>query len=85
MAALLSAVAVWPVQAQQQPGPQGRPGPIPAGQQSMQREAHPPVAIPSNGRPVSNKMTPEERRQLRRDVNQAGHDIYHDRPPKSRR
>jgi hypothetical protein len=32
-----------------------------------------------------NRLSPEERRQLRRDVNQAGRDLYPDRMPPGRR
>jgi hypothetical protein len=40
------------------------------------------ASAPSEGRP---RLSPEERRQLRRDVHQAGRDLYPDRLPPDRR
>jgi hypothetical protein len=75
---------VLPVQAQQgqPPGPRfARPGPAPVParpappQQIPARDAGPHNAIPQR----DPHMSPEERRQLRRDVHDHGRDIYRDR------
>ena len=71
-----------PVQAQpsQPPGPRfARPGPAPARpappQQIPAHNAGPHNAIPQR----DPRMSPDERRQLRRDVHDHGRDIYRDR------
>lgn len=74
-------LAAWPVAAQQGPPdrraersgrPEARPMPQP---QRAVRVEHP--------RP--DEMTPEERRQLRRDIYDHGRDVYRDRRQKDRR
>jgi len=75
--ALFWAVAVQ-AQHSQPPGPRfARPGPArPAPpQQIPARDAGPHNAIPQR----DPRMTPDERRQLRRDVHDHGRDIYRDR------
>lgn len=47
------------------------------GEPAAQRDAAPPVG--------GNRMSPEERRQLRRDVHEAGRDLYSERMPPARR
>lgn len=44
---------------------------------ACRRLGHPPAAMP----PCFGVLTPEERRQLRRDIRQAGQELYLPRPP----
>lgn len=46
---------------------------------SMERPMHP-AEFRRDGLPMSGRMSPEERRQLRRDIRSAGDDLYR-RPP----
>jgi hypothetical protein len=73
---LVMLLASWPAAAQQGtpvrraeragPPPQGRPMP------PLQREG-------SRAQPAQDRMTPEERQQLRRDIRQHGRDVYRER------
>jgi hypothetical protein len=76
------AVAAWPTFAQ--PGPQ-------RGGQAAGREAPAPQPLPPPGRPADMRerdvqaprkatLTPEERRDLRRDIQQHGREVYRDPP-----
>ncbi len=74
-------LASWPAAAQQgppdrraeRPGPpEGRPMPQPRRTGSMER-------------PRPDEMSPEARRQLRRDIYDHGRDVYRDRRQKDRR
>jgi hypothetical protein len=53
----------------------------------MQAEQRPDQISPREGRMQDggNRLSPEERRQLRRDVHDAGRDLYPDRMPPGRR
>ena len=69
-------LAAWPASAQ--PGPPAerrgeRMGPPPG--RPMQAPRH--TGFP--GRPPMDRMTPEERRQLRQDIHQHGRDVYRPR------
>jgi hypothetical protein len=89
VAALLAALlaAVWPAWAQQGPGPQGRRGM----DRPMPQHPMPPPDRGWQGRPGDAQgehrrgpmMSPEERRQLRRDISNHGRDIY--REPRDER
>ena len=69
-------LTTWPAAAQQGspveraeragPPPQGRPMP------PLQREG-------SRAQPAQDRMTPEERQQLRRDIRQHGREVYRER------
>lgn len=69
--------ASWPALAQggRRFPPQGRP--MPAKQVEGERE------MPE--RPHFGRMSPEERRQLRRDIGQHGREIYHEKRREERR
>jgi hypothetical protein len=80
--------AAWPSAAQQGPPPgrraADRPQPMrpqpPPPQQQQQREF--PGREAQDPRRAG--MTPDERRQLRRDITDHGHDVYRDRQPPQR-
>jgi hypothetical protein len=81
--------AAWPSAAQQGPPPGRRaadrpqpmrPQPPPPQQQQQQREF--PGREAQDPRRAG--MTPDERRQLRRDITDHGHDVYRDRQPPQR-
>lgn len=59
----------------------GGPGP----QRMMAPEQRPMVARDDATAGGGNRLSPEERRRLRRDVHEAGRDIYSDRMPPGRR
>lgn len=71
-------------------GPHRHPGRGPDGggpQRMFAAEQRPDQARPRDADPApgGNRLSPEERRQLRRDVHEAGRDIYSDRMPPERR
>ena len=74
--------AAWPAHAQQPPG-NGRRGmdqpmrPMPP----PQRDQMPPRDAQD---PLRGQLTPDERRQLRRDIGDHGRDVYRDRRPPQR-
>jgi hypothetical protein len=85
---LVALLAAWPAVSQQGPqGPQGphgpygrrgeRMGPPPGRPMPPARELGP-TGPP--GRPPMERMTPEDRRQLRQDIHQHGRDVYGGRP-----
>lgn len=59
----------------------GGPGP----QRMMASEQRPTAPRDESAPGGGNRLSPEERRQLRRDVHDAGRDIYPDRMPPGRR
>ena len=74
-------VGAWPAWAQPGQGPQGRRGmdrPMP--QRQMPPADRGGQGQPGNaqGGPHRGQLTPEERRQLRRDISDHGRDIYRD-------
>ena len=75
---LAALLAAWPAVSQQ--GPQGRRGermsPPPGTPVPPARELGP--AGPP-GRPPMERMTPEDRRQLRQDIHQHGREVYRGR------
>ncbi|MBI2320491.1 MAG: hypothetical protein HYY28_02170 [Betaproteobacteria bacterium] len=75
MLAILLA-ACWPVQAQQQQGGQRGGQAAPPGWFAPPRGAS---GAPERAR-EHERMSPEERRQLRRDVTQHGREVYRERP-----
>jgi hypothetical protein len=69
--------AAWPAAAQAQPGPHGgrrfdRPGPPPQRPVQPQREWR----QAGDGAPPQRGMSPEERRNLRRDIYEHGRQVY---------
>lgn len=78
---LAALLAAWPAVSQQ--GPQGPPGrrgePMgpPPGRPIVPAREPGPAGPP--GRPPMERMTPEDRRQLRQDIHQHGRDVYRGR------
>ena len=72
---LAALLASWPAVAQQVPPDRraDRPGP------PEERPMPPPRRVGSLERPRPDEMTPEERRQLRRDIYDHGREVYRDR------
>lgn len=70
-------------------GPHRPPGRNPNGggpQRMMPAEPRPDQMSPrESGQQGGNHLSPEERKQLRRDVHEAGRDLYPDRMPPGRR
>jgi len=84
---LVALLAAWPAVSQQGPqGPYGRRGermgPPPGRPMQPARELGP--AGPP-GRPPMERMTPEDRRQLRQDIHQYGRDVYRGRREQEKR
>jgi hypothetical protein len=85
MATLLA--AAWPGHAQQPPPGGGRRGmEQPMRPMPPQREQTPPQRDFQGGPqdPRRGQMSPDERRQLRRDIGDHGRDVYRDRRPPQR-
>lgn len=60
-------------------------GMVPPGTMPVEQRAEQFSPRDAEQRGGGNRMSPEERRQLRRDVHQAGRDLYPDRMPPGRR
>ena len=72
-------MVAWPAAAQHPPGPGGRRMQPPPAQRQFQpppqRQFQPP-GRESGSDDRRGRMTPEERQQLRRDINQHGREVY---------
>ena len=84
---LAALLAAWPAVAQQgSRGPHGRQGapmsPPPGRPMPPAREPGP---VGPRGQPPMERMTPEDRRQLRQDIHQYGRDVYRGRPADDKR